>query len=100
MSVKTEIAITCDRCGLKSTDDNFKQYCSEVNLPSVEHFNNFGINMLKHIDGTGIFSFGIDIEINGSIDLCPECRRWINVFFEEQAEEIKILLEKEWHKNP
>ena len=44
MSVETTITITCSRCGKKSTSDNYKKFCSKVNLPSVEHFNNFGIN--------------------------------------------------------
>ena len=98
MSVETKTTITCSRCGEKSTSDNYKQFCSKVNLPSVEHFNNFGIDILRHIDGTGIRGFSINIKIDDKEDLCPSCRRWINDFFDEQADKIATLLEQEWEK--
>ena len=95
MSVETKITITCNRCGKKSTPDNYKKFCSKVNLPSHEHYNSFGISLGRNT-GVGINWFKIDIDIDGRIDLCPECRRWAGQFFEDQADNIKKLLRKEW----
>lgn len=100
MSVETEITITCNRCGEKSTSENQGEFCSKVNLPSPEHFNNFKIEILRHgRNETGIDAFGMNIIINRDADLCPKCRRWINEFFNEQADNIRTLLEQEWGKN-
>ena len=95
MSVETEITITCNRCGEKSTPENYKQFCSKVNLPSPEHFNNFKISMLRYIGGD-IRCFGIEIRIDEDTDLCPKCRKWINEFFDGQADRMQNLLEQEW----
>ena len=98
MSVETKITITCNKCGKKSTSDNYEQFCSKVNLPSVNHFNNFEIDILRHVDQTDIHAFGINIKIDEKTDLCPECRKWINKFFEEEADRIRVLLEQKWKK--
>ena len=95
MSIDTKIIITCSRCGKKSTSNDYKNFCSKVNLPSVEHLNNFRTEILRHMDRTDIDFFEINIKINEHKDFCPECRSGIDCFFEEQADRIKKLLEKE-----
>ena len=96
MSVETKSIITCDRCGKKSTTDNYKGFCSKTNSPSVDHLHSFGTKIGRNPDKIGVYYFNINIKIKEDLDLCPLCRSWIDDFFDEQADKIEELLEQEW----
>lgn len=94
MSVDTKIIITCSRCGEKSTPDNYKEFCSKVNLPSPEHFHSFETVIGRNVNKAGISYFNINIKIDERVDLCPGCRKWVDIFFNDQADKIANKLEQ------